>query len=523
MSQADFTIPAGESGLDYRTLDTAGKAALASHHIGASAPTYVVTGMLWMDNSANPLWTLKMYDGTDWISMGVFNVTTNYFSPANAILTDSSNIYSLTAGSATAFTATVSPAPTALSTGMVFNLKAHTSNSGTTPTLNVNSLGAKTITKQGNAVAAGDIVSGGCFQVMYDGTNFQLLSAPGTIQTVATAANVQNGTTLSSSTVVTPLALGALWVKGTATAASPLVLSTNCGYYVVSGNTGISSISYTAVTNIVNGQKVNLRFTGTPLLTHNSTSFVLPGGINIQVVAGDYAEFVTEDGTNWRCVNYQRGEGTATGIALGKATNFSITLADHGKCWIVNQPVTVSLDALANFPTGFFFDMQVSDVCTGQVTVNANGTEKFQTFPGALLGTFGTLNVTAGSILRFTKIASAWAVTGKFQNFVAVGTPTAAAHAAALTALGWQPKNITAVFTNLTTEGGWAVGDQIVYSTAGDIGSTTGTGVMAGIDATTSAMNYVIGVNGTKYLNKTTGAIGTITPANWSLTIYYSG
>ncbi len=48
------------------------------------------------------------------------------------------------------------------------------------------------------------------------------------------------------------------------------------------------------------------RFTGTPTLTYNVTSLILPGNANIVVAVGDCAEFISLGSGNWYCSNYQR-------------------------------------------------------------------------------------------------------------------------------------------------------------------------------------------------------------------------
>lgn len=69
---------------------------------------------------------------------------------------------------------TLAPAPTALTTGMQIKFKANTANTGAC-TLNVNSIGAKAITKNGTeALGKGDIAAGQIVTVVYDGTQFQL-------------------------------------------------------------------------------------------------------------------------------------------------------------------------------------------------------------------------------------------------------------------------------------------------------------------------------------------------------------
>jgi hypothetical protein len=99
------------------------------------------------------------------LKLGILNQSYNY-------LADS--------GAADAYVVTLSPAAAAYTTGMVVRFKATNANTTTTPTVNVNGLGAKTITKnQGAAMAANDIKAGGLIAVQYDGTNFQMLSQSG--------------------------------------------------------------------------------------------------------------------------------------------------------------------------------------------------------------------------------------------------------------------------------------------------------------------------------------------------------
>ncbi|REK68008.1 MAG: hypothetical protein C6P35_03295 [Cohnella sp.] len=82
--------------------------------------------------------------------------------------------YGTTAGTGTAYTLTLSPAPTALVAGMRVTVKIHTANTGAA-TLNVNGLGAKSIKKaNGNDVAAGNLKASGVYTLVYDGSAFTL-------------------------------------------------------------------------------------------------------------------------------------------------------------------------------------------------------------------------------------------------------------------------------------------------------------------------------------------------------------
>jgi len=71
-------------------------------------------------------------------------------------------------------TATSNPVIDAYASGQTFRFVAANTNTGAV-TINLNSLGAKDITKDGSlALVAGDIVSGGLYEVTYDGTRFQI-------------------------------------------------------------------------------------------------------------------------------------------------------------------------------------------------------------------------------------------------------------------------------------------------------------------------------------------------------------
>jgi hypothetical protein len=98
-------------------------------------------------------------------------------------------------GTADAITATYSPAFTALTDGMTVAFGPTAANATTTPTLNINGLGAKTIVKnQGQALVAGDI-AGSSAQLLaqYNATNTQWeLINP---QVASYASNMFGGTT----------------------------------------------------------------------------------------------------------------------------------------------------------------------------------------------------------------------------------------------------------------------------------------------------------------------------------------
>lgn len=80
------------------------------------------------------------------------------------------------AGTANAITATAAVSMSAYATGQRFAFVVATTNTGAT-TLNINSIGAKTIKKNATqGVSAGDLLAGTVADVYYDGTDFQLVS-----------------------------------------------------------------------------------------------------------------------------------------------------------------------------------------------------------------------------------------------------------------------------------------------------------------------------------------------------------
>ena len=94
-------------------------------------------------------------------------------------------------------------------------------------------------------------------------------------------------------------------------------LATASGDYVtVTGNTTITSFGAVSA-----GMRFWLSFTGTPILTHNGTSLILPSSANIQVVAGDTCCMESLGSGNWKCLIYQPIVGGFLNAAQAGANN----------------------------------------------------------------------------------------------------------------------------------------------------------------------------------------------------------
>ena len=90
---------------------------------------------------------------------------------------DQSYIYGSTAGSANTYTFSPAVAITSYTAGQRFSVKINATNTGAS-TINVSSLGAKSIKKDiSNDVEAGDLVINSLVELVYDGTNFQLINS----------------------------------------------------------------------------------------------------------------------------------------------------------------------------------------------------------------------------------------------------------------------------------------------------------------------------------------------------------
>jgi hypothetical protein len=83
MPQHDLILDNG-SGAAFRADANNALAALGSSMKGPNAPPAPIAGLMWLDDDtpSASLWTLKMYDGADWIEIGRLNVTTNVFAVA---------------------------------------------------------------------------------------------------------------------------------------------------------------------------------------------------------------------------------------------------------------------------------------------------------------------------------------------------------------------------------------------------------------------------------------------------------
>jgi hypothetical protein len=87
MPQHDLVID-NASGAAVRTDLNNALAALGSAMKGPNAPPAPVAGMTWVDDDtpSATVWTLKQYDGADWLEIGRLDVTNNIFIPSEGVI-----------------------------------------------------------------------------------------------------------------------------------------------------------------------------------------------------------------------------------------------------------------------------------------------------------------------------------------------------------------------------------------------------------------------------------------------------
>lgn len=79
MSQYTFSDidPDTDTGTTLSNALNEWKDAVQSNHSGSSAPAYNTAGLMWVDTSSGTSWDLKMYDGTDNITLVTVDTSTN--------------------------------------------------------------------------------------------------------------------------------------------------------------------------------------------------------------------------------------------------------------------------------------------------------------------------------------------------------------------------------------------------------------------------------------------------------------
>jgi hypothetical protein len=107
----------------------------------------------------------------------------------------------------------------------------------------------------------------------------------------------------------------------------------------ITGTTTITSFGTTA-----NRLRI-LRFSGVLTLTHNATTLILPGAVNIVTAAGDIAIVASDASGNWRCLNYFRADAGLESMLLALSDETTVISAATSVLTI-RMPYAVKLVAV---------------------------------------------------------------------------------------------------------------------------------------------------------------------------------
>lgn len=262
----------------------------------ASEPTAVGTN----DNRVSPV-SLAALTAGEVAALAGDNGTpgsTNTYMTQSGYQNGSEN-FSITAGTSTAFTITLGPTPTGYVLGERIYFKTHVA-SGSSPTINKNGLGAKSLYKQASTgttpLAVGDLGTNQMNVAEYDGSNYQMVS-PISMSTAAfkngtttknandasTTQNIAHGLGISPKYV----RLSAMCPVGTAGAIMRAdtvyngTTQSSISVYLGNSTTGIATTTFALSTQGVTGQNQ------TGVITFDATNIIITWTLNTNA-AGNY-------------------------------------------------------------------------------------------------------------------------------------------------------------------------------------------------------------------------------------------
>lgn len=150
--------------------------------------------------------------------------------------------------------------------------------------------------------------------------------------------------------------------------------------------TGVTTITDIDFTDSFDGRTARLVFDGSLTLTHNAASLILPGGVNIQTIAGDSCTIVVESGDNVRVMQYERNSSQNTypmnaSIATQSPAASATTYITNSDCAIPDSHVRLR--------TRFVWHLMLAKTAAGTVAPS-------------ILVKIGTLGTTAdATVLTF--------------------------------------------------------------------------------------------------------------------------
>jgi len=290
-----YTLPAGNP----VTTGTTISSSWANNTLTDIASS--LTASLAYDGQTAPVANLPM---ATYAHTGVGNATVRTMYASAGQVQDGALAYLTSVSGTDTITAIAPVSMNAYAAGQVFRFIAAGANTTTSVTLNINSIGAKAITKNGTtALAVGDIPANSIVIVTYDGTQFQISNVasaaaasvssftagttgftPSTATTgavtLAGTLNVANGgtgaTTLTSGSVI----IGA----GTSTPTFVAPTTTGNVLFTTNGTTWSSTPKISSATAVASTSGTAIDFTSIPAWVKNIT--VMLAGVSTSGTSG---------------------------------------------------------------------------------------------------------------------------------------------------------------------------------------------------------------------------------------------
>jgi hypothetical protein len=298
-----------------------------------------LTGSISSDGQTTPTGNLPM-GGYNHTNVADATVRTQYGSAGQ--IQDSAFTFLTSPSGTNAMTATAALGMSAYVTGQRFTFVAPSTNTSAC-TLNINAIGAKAITKSGStALAAGDVQSGAIIQVIYDGTQFQMVSPT---LTVSSFSGGSTGLTPSSATT------GAVTLAGT--------------LGVANGGTGATTLT---ANNVLLGNGTSAPQTVAPgtsgnVLTSNGSTWTSAAGVTGSLGSSGYTKLSNGLTLAWGSITTSNTGGSNNNYyVIGGSATLPVTF-------------TAVYQATVSFGTGNVFygaSIGVSSLTTTTLTVSGS-------------------------------------------------------------------------------------------------------------------------------------------------------
>jgi len=140
--------------------------------------------------------------------------------------------------------------------------------------------------------------------------------------TVGGTTRAEVATINNSALALSAIAINEVQAANLASATTTDIGAVKGNYVIITGTTTITSLG-----TVQAGTRRIVTFNGILTLTYNAVSLILPTSANITTAVGDSAVFVSLGSGNWKCVQYQRNDGSSIGYVFSTGlTNTSGTI-----------------------------------------------------------------------------------------------------------------------------------------------------------------------------------------------------